>query len=230
VCGRFTLTANPKAVAEHFELDEMPVLAPRFNIAPGQEVATVAESEEGRRITPRRWGLIPRWAENPGVGARMINARSETVAERPAYRSALRHRRCLIPADGFYEWAAGPSPRQPHYIRLPDHSLFAMAGLWERWEPKEGADPIESCTVLTTEANRVVGALHARMPVILPREDWRTWLDPEIREPGALTGLFAAWPDAETACEPVGLAVNDTRVEGPECIAAIEAPVQGQLF
>ncbi len=237
MCGRFTLTARPEEVAARFgvapaarDADEIPLFAPRFNIAPGQPVLNVDASAKGRALALRHWGLVPSWATDPSVGHRMINARAETAAERPAFRDAFRHRRCLVPADGFFEWAAGPAPRQPYYIRLADRSLFAIAGLFERWRSEDG-EILESCTLLTTDANAPVAALHARMPVILPESHWDEWLDPARREPSGLAALLRPWPDDGVALEPVSARVNDVRIDDAACIAPVPPPpVQERLF
>jgi len=181
MCGRFTLTARPEVLARAFALEDVPELAPRWNAAPGQDVATVARTLEGRReLRMLRWGLVPGWARDRRIGSRLINARAETAAVRPAFREALRLRRCVVPADGFYEWAGGgPSSgrRQPHYIALPDRAPFAIAGLFERWRGEDDAW-LETCALLTVAANDRVRALHDRMPAILAERDLEAWLDP----------------------------------------------------
>jgi putative SOS response-associated peptidase YedK len=228
VCGRFTLTSSPERLAERFGLDEVPGLAPRFNIAPSQEVATVRRRDgSGARVLEmRRWGLVPSWARDPRVGNRMINARSETVAERPAFRSAFRLRRCLVPADGFYEWAGGRGPRQPYHIRLADGAPFGIAGLWERWSGPDGG-VIESCTLLTTAANARLAAVHDRMPVILEPEAFERWLDPAVREPERLRDLLRPLPPERVALHPVSRRVNDPRNDDPGCVAPVDAPAPG---
>ena len=224
MCGRFTLTTAPDAVARAFELDEIPRLEPRFNIAPGQGVATIHESREGARVFAlRRWGLVPRWARDPKIGSRLINARSETVAEKPAFRDAFRRRRCLVPADGFFEWAAaGSGPRQPWYIGLSGQSCFGIAGLYESWEDPEG-QRIDSCVLLTTEANERLRPIHARMPVILAPDAFTPWLDPGLTEPTQLTGLLRACPDEAIELRPVSRRVNRPEHDDPACIAPLDA-------
>jgi putative SOS response-associated peptidase YedK len=222
VCGRFTLTKSPEEIETTFGLDETPRWKPRFNIAPGQDVATIHQSDDGRReLAPRRWGLVPQWAKDVRIGSRLINARSETADAKPSFRDAMRRRRCLLPADGFYEWAAsGAGPRQPYYIVRPDRDCFALAGLYERWRAPEG-DWLETCTVLTTRANAVLAAIHARMPVILPPSSWEGWLDPEQRDPARLRELLAPRPEAELEAVPVSLRVNRPQHDDPECIAPV---------
>ena len=155
MCGRYTLKTSPRTIAEHFELPEVPELLPRFNVAPTQDVPVVRLGDEGRSLSLLRWGLIPSWADDPAIGNRLINARAETVAEKPAFRTAFKKRRCLVVADGFYEWKR-ENGKTPYYFRLKDSSPFAFAGLWERWD--KGEEPVESCTLLTCEANGVVAA------------------------------------------------------------------------
>lgn len=218
MCGRFTLKTTAEVLAEHFELPEVPVLVPRYNIAPSQTVAVVRGGAEpaGRELTGLRWGLIPSWAEDPGIGNRMINARAETVAEKPAFRSAFRRRRCLIVADGFYEWRRQDGRTQPFYFRLRDGGPFAIAGLWERWE--KGDEPIESCTLLTTGANDVVGPVHDRMPVVLDPAEYGRWLDPRVDRPEGLQPLLQPYPGERMVALPVGRHVNDPRHDDPRCI------------
>lgn len=245
MCGRFTLTTTTEYLAEVFEIEPL-VLGglepepriPRYNISPGQDVATVQAAEGGKRaIHERRWGLIPRWADDVKIGYRMINARSETVAEKPAFRNAFRKRRCLIPADGFYEWKkegrGASATKQPYHIGLEGGGVFAMAGLWEAWISPEGEE-VESCTVLTTRANDRVAFLHERMPVILPRDQWDRWLEPCAQENlPELLPLFVPYPSDAMTLRPVNPRVNNGRVDDAECLAPYElptAPEQGALF
>jgi len=227
VCGRFTLSSAPDLLARHFDLEGVPELAPRFNIAPTQAIATVCAPVAGgrRRLQLRRWGLIPRWAKDPSIGNRMINARAETVAEKPAFREAFRLRRCLVPADGFYEWAAGASPRQPYHIRLADGSPFAIAGLWEHWAPT-GGEAIESCTLITTRANARLAAVHDRMPVILEPESYGPWLDSELREADPLLPLLRPLSEQRIALGAVSRRVNNPRCDDASCV---EPLASGQL-
>jgi putative SOS response-associated peptidase YedK len=228
VCGRFTLRASPEAVAEHFGLDEPPELSARYNIAPGQDLATIraAGGGESRQLTTCNWGLVPGWAKAPSIGHRMINARAETVAEKPAFRSAFRRRRCLIPADGFYEWASGPAPKQPYHIARKDRALFGFAGLWEMWRSQDGRE-LQSCTIVTTRANATLQGVHARMPVILDPSDYAPWLDPAVADVERLRELLAPCPESWLVLQTVGLRVNDPRNDDPEC-AAPAPPEPGQ--
>jgi putative SOS response-associated peptidase YedK len=224
MCGRFTLSSPPSVLARLFLLDQEPQqLAPRFNIAPTQKVAAVRGSEEPghRRLDLLQWGLIPSWSKDPKIGSRMINARAETVAERPAFRAAFRRRRCLIAADGFYEWVRRGPRKQPYHIRMRDGSPFGFAGLWERWQGPEG-DPIESCTVLTTTPNELLKPLHDRMPVILAPGDHAAWLDPDQHEPGPLRPLLRPFDPAAMEAYPVSLRVNNPGNDDPRCIEPLE--------
>jgi putative SOS response-associated peptidase YedK len=214
VCGRFTLTASPEELARRFGLEETPELGARFNVAPGQAVATIRQRRgAGRMLELRRWGLVPAWADDPRMGVRLINARAETAAEKPAYRAAFRQRRCLIPADGFYEWSGGAAERMPYHVALADGAPFGMAGLWERWQGGAG-ETIESCSILTTEANESVRTLHDRMPVILAPADYALWLDPELRDPARLAPLLRPW-SADLRLRRVSRRVNDARLDEP---------------
>ncbi len=220
MCGRYTLAApSPADVRARFPIGESVEVDRRYNIAPGDEVLAVTCDREG---APRgellRWGLVPSWAESPDTGLKMINARLETVASRPAFRRAFERYRCLIVADGFYEWRQQPGgAKQPFHITRADGAPFAFAGLWAIWHgPQE--QRLRSCTILTTAPNSAVAPLHDRMPVILSPEGERPWLDPSIPAEG-LHGLLSGLPAAETELRAVGLAVNDARYDGPECLA-----------
>ncbi len=216
MCGRFTQAQIAELDREVFKLLEVPHLEPRYNVAPTQDVAVVRELEGARSLSLIRWGLIPHWAKDPTIGNRMINARAETVPEKPAFRDAFRLRRCLVPADGFYEWARTPRGKQPHYLRMTDGRPFAMAGLWDRWHAPDG--PIESCTIITTGPNDLVRPLHDRMPVILAPEDYEQWLDPEGNT-AELAALLRPYPAGAMRAYPVSRFVNDPKHEGPACIA-----------
>src|SRR3990172_4393822 len=199
VCGRISLSTPARVVAEHFDLAALPELAPRWDGAPGQPgaIVRVRRSSGERALELRRWGLVPPWAKDASVGARLVNARVESVAELPAFRRAFRERRCLVPADGFYEWQTrGKRFRQPYHVRPAARALLAIAGLYERWEGEEG-ERVDTCTLLTTRANETLARLHDRMPVILPRAAWAAWLDPGLLDPVRLRALLAAnVPDA----------------------------------
>jgi putative SOS response-associated peptidase YedK len=205
-------------LAELFLFPEAATPEPRYNIAPTQTVATVRAPSgiDKREFAFLRWGLVPSWADDPAIGNRLINARSDTAASKPSFRSAFKHRRCLVLADGFYEWQKLGSKKQPHYFRLRDGKPFAFAGLWERWE-KLGP-PVESCTILTTEANDVLRPVHERMPVILDPKDYNLWLDPSPQKPEALQALLRPYPAAEMNGYPVSPLVNNPRNDSPRCI------------
>ena len=224
MCGRFTLTTPGDTLAEIFELSEVPDLPPRYNIAPSEPVATVRlpSGNAPRELVLLRWGLIPHWAKDPGVGARMINARSETVATNPAFRSAFRRRRCLVPATGFYEWQRQERRKQPVYIRMHDGQPFAFAGLWEHWEGPEGT-PIESCTLLTTQPNDLVRPVHDRMPVILDPKDYELWLDPDVQDPARLQPLLRPYASEQMVAYPVSQLVNNPANDVPETIEPLAA-------
>jgi len=219
MCGRFTLFDSAASLAEAFGLADVPSLSPRYNIAPSQAVAAVRIPPSGgaREVVLLRWGLIPSWAKDPSLGDRMINARAETAAGKPAFRSAIRRRRCLVPASGFYEWKRTNGRKQPYYVRRPDGKPFAFAGLWESWEGP-GAAAVESCTILTTSANELLLPIHDRMPVIVSPADYDLWLSPEVRDPAELARLFRPCPPGEMTAFPVGTAVNNPKTDLPDLI------------
>ncbi len=221
MCGRFTLAVAGEQLALRFNLDEAPILEARYNIAPTQLVVMIRQDDGRRVVELARWGLIPSWSKDASAGARMINARAETVGDKPAFRAAFRQRRCLIPADGFYEWQASVGGKQPYYARLATGEPFAMAGLWERWQAPDGAW-IQSCTIITTTANEILLPLHDRMPAILAPEHYCLWLDPTIRDPGPLQALLGPYPAERMRVYPVGKAVNSARNEGPGLIKPLE--------
>ena len=218
MCGRFVLRASPQNLQMLFDLDEAPPVAPRFNIAPSQPVLTVRTDPHGgrREATFLNWGLIPFWAKDPKIGYRMINARSETAAEKPSFRAAFKYRRCIVPADGFYEWKKAESGKQPYLIGLEAGEPFGIAGLWEHWEQDGSA--IESCTLLTTSANAFMEPLHHRMPVILERRDYDEWLDPGVQKADSLLHLMRPLEGAPLRAAAVGKVVNNPRNEGPDCV------------
>jgi putative SOS response-associated peptidase YedK len=226
MCGRFTLRTPLSKLVRQFGVLDVPELPLRYNIAPTQEIAAVRAAGDGRELVLLRWGLIPSWADDPRVGNRAINARSETADTKPAFHDAFRQRRCLVVADGFYEWKADGRTKQPYYIQMADGSAFAFAGLWERWRRKGQA--IESCTILTTDANERVAALHDRMPVILTPHEYELWLDPAVQEPERLKPLLRSCKDELLTMHPVGPEVNRPTNDSVECIAAVER--QATLF
>ena len=216
MCGRYSLKADISQLAMRFEFAADDVVhEPAYNIAPTQQVLTVTNDGE-RQAEYMRWGLIPFWAKDMKIGYRMINARGETVAEKPSFRTALRKRRCLILADGFYEWQKlGGKQKRPMRITLKSEEPFAFAGLWETWKNPEG-ELIKSCTIITTSANEFLSPIHDRMPVILPQEQESFWLDNEVEDPVALSSVIASYPDDGMDAFEVSTLVNNTRNKGPE--------------
>jgi putative SOS response-associated peptidase YedK len=231
VCGRYTLaTPNPAEVRARFPIGESVEIRRRFNVAPGDQVLAVTTDKEGRpRGELLRWGLVPSWSKRPDTGLKMINARVETVAERAAFRRAFERYRCLIIADGFYEWRRPPSgAKQAFHIARSGGGLLAFAGLWSIWHGEEG-ETLRTCTILTTTANAAVAPLHDRMPVILAPGAEAAWLAP-TDSPERLHRLLGGLAPAETALRPVGPAVNDARYDGPDCLAPAIDERQAALF
>lgn len=222
MCGRYTLRATPAHLAELFAIHGPAALTPRYNIAPTQTVAAIraAGADKTRELVFLRWGLIPSWARDARIGSSLINARSDTAAAKPSFRSAFRKRRCLIPVDGFYEWQSlpGKKTKQPLFISMKSGELFAFAGLWERWVDPEGT-PLETCTILTTEANALVAPFHDRMPVILDPSDYDRWLDPTLQDPGSIQPLLCPYPPERMQIVPVSTLVNSPKNDVPECLA-----------
>ena len=218
MCGRYTLTSPVDRLAEAFDLDEVrSEPSASFNVAPTQEVATVLAENGARRLEMLRWGLVPSWADDPAIGSRMINARSETAPEKPSFRSAFKRRRCLIPADGFYEWKREEGGKQPFYMRMKDGRPFAFAGLWEEWH-----DELRTCAILTTSPNAVAAPIHNRMPVILPAENYGAWLDPEA-EKEELVSLLVPYEGDDLEAYPVSRFVNSPRNNDERCIEPVAA-------
>jgi putative SOS response-associated peptidase YedK len=217
MCGRFTLSLPAEAIASTFQLSTIPELVPKYNIAPTQPVPTILSAGDRRQFKMLRWGLIPAWAKDATMGAKLINARAETVAEKPAFRTAFRHRRCLVIADGFYEWQQQKGKKQPFYFRFQNGQPFAFAGLWESWQAPDG-EKIDSCTLLTTAANTLLQPIHDRMPVILKPEDYNQWLDPQIQKPEQLQPLLQSYSSEAMVSYPVSTKVNNPTNDSPECI------------
>ena len=222
MCGRFTLTVDPGQLQESFPWAAIPdEFPPRFNIAPTQPVAVIPNDGQNR-MDFFVWGLIPSWAKDKDIGNRLINARAETLAEKPAFRSAFKRRRCLILADGFYEWRleAGKKSKTPMYIQLISKQPFAFAGLWEIWNPSDGSE-IRSCTIITTQPHRMMEEIHNRMPVILAPKDYQQWLAPEEKEAGSLAHLLMPYPADEMKAYPVSRLVNSPNNDQPDCILPV---------
>ncbi len=223
MCGRYSITTPPEALRRLFQFVNLPNLEPRWNVAPTQQAPVVRATAAGRELSLLRWGLIPAWAKDPSIGARCINARADTVADKPAFRSAFRTRRCLVPVDGFFEWRAENRVRQPYCIVLKSGEPFAFAGLWERWTGP--TETIESFSIITTEANETLKPLHERMPVILPREAYAPWLGGSVED---ANGLLAPLPAALVAYYPVDQRVNAVKNDDPACVTPF-TPQPAQL-
>jgi putative SOS response-associated peptidase YedK len=221
MCGRFTLRTSAQEVAKTFGLLEVPDLRLRYNVAPTQQVLTITLQDGKRQGRLRRWGLVPSWADDPKIGYRMINARAETVADKPAFRSAFKRSRCLVVADGFYEWKKGADTKtkQPYYIRLKKDRPFAFAGLAEHWT--RNGEAIDSCTLITTDPNELMAEIHDRMPVILPPEDYDLWLDPEFEGKEKLLSLLRPYPADEMKAYPISALVNSPKNDVAACIEVI---------
>lgn len=228
MCGRFVLRATPEQLRELFDLPEEPWAEPRYNIAPTQPVGIVRMNAAlgQREWALTRWGLIPSWAKDPSIGQKMINARAETITEKPSYRAAFKRRRCLVPASGFYEWKKTGEGKVPHYITVGDGAPFAIAGLWETWHAPDGGELV-SCTLITTEANDQMAELHDRMPVIIPARDYATWLgsgrddSPDVL--GEARHILHPWETKNLTIWPVSTRVNQVRNEGAANIERAEA-------
>ena len=220
MCGRFALTSSASEVAEIFQVDVLPDVLPRYNIAPTTQVACVVEEDGERKLDMFRWGLIPSWAKERKFGSRTFNARGETASGKPAFRSAFKRRRLLVLANGFYEWqkiGSGKSViKVPHLIQLAEGRPFAMAGLWERWTDPETDEVVKSCTIVTTEGNELMKPIHDRMPVILPEDRWDLWLDPEVQDKELLQELLVPYPASQMQERAVSKSVGNVRNKGPE--------------
>ncbi len=247
MCGRFTQTNSSSEIAKAFNLTNVPELKPRYNIAPTQQVGTIlhSNSPSEREFKWLRWGLIPHWAKDKSIGNKLINARAETIAQKPSFRSAFRHSRCLIIASGFYEWQRAENHKQPFYIQQIDSLPLAFAGLWSTarldmlssrehplceavsfrtrstWQSPEN-ETINTCTIITTEANEIMKPIHQRMPVILKSDNYEKWLDPTIQKPELLQPLLQPDSSAQLKIYPVSTLVNNSRNNNPKCISSIE--------
>ena len=219
MCGRFTLTVDPADLQDAFPQFTFPdKYAPRFNIAPTQPILVIPN--DGKMTANFFvWGLIPSWAKDPSIGSRLINARAETLSEKPSFRSGFKYHRCLVLADGFYEWKQQPGTKNkiPHFIRLKSGNPFAFAGLWDTWQSPDGGQ-INSATIITTEPNSLMSALHNRMPVILPQDAYAQWLDPAVRDPESLKNLLIPYPSEKMTAHPVSILVNSPANDRSECI------------
>jgi putative SOS response-associated peptidase YedK len=218
MCGRFAQKSPTKKIAKKFEVEDVPPLAERYNVAPSQAVLAVRDTSGGREASFLKWGLVPRWAKDAAIGNRLINARSETVAEKPSFREAFSRRRCLVPADGFFEWSRRGDSKRPFYFHMRDGEPFAIAGLWERWEGE--GEVLETCTLLTTGANDLLAPYHDRMPVIVRPEDYDLWLDVGVK--GAeLLNLLRPYSHEGMGAYAVSPLVNSPSNDDPRCVESI---------
>jgi putative SOS response-associated peptidase YedK len=222
MCGRFTQTATPAIIAEQFGVAAPSLFQLRYNIAPSQPIAVIRIEPDSttRTIVMLRWGLIPSWAKDPKMGNQCINAKAETVAEKPSFRSAFKNRRCLVVATGFYEWQVQGRTKQPMWIGLQSQRPFAFAGLWEQWKPADG-EPLETCTIITTEPNGLMAQIHNRMPVILGPAFYDQWLDPTFQPIESLKALLRPYPGEELIAYPVSTLVNNPRHDVPQCLETV---------
>jgi putative SOS response-associated peptidase YedK len=225
VCGRYVQVSSPELLAERFQVDDVRVEehAADYNVAPRAHVPAIRQRDEKRVLSLLRWGLVPSWAKDPKIGDRMINARAESIAEKPGYKRAFAKRRCIIPADGFYEWKAVPGQRrkQPMFVHRRDGEPMAFAGLWEAWREEGQEEWLRTCVIVTTTPNAVLAPIHDRMPVILPEDAWATWLDPDA-DPDTLKGLLVPPPN-DLVVYAVSTLVNSAGNNGPELVHAVEA-------
>ena len=228
MCGRYASSRDARDLARAFEVEEPPeeVIPPSWNVAPTDPVYAVLQREDRRQLRVLRWGLVPSWAKDAKGAARLINARQETVADKPAFRAAYQRRRCLLPADGYYEWQVDGSRKQPWFLTSRDGGPLAMAGLYEVWS--QGEQRLWTCTVITTSASDELGHIHDRTPLLVPREDWARWLDPAVEDPGehllvpAVGGALDAWP--------VGPGVGNVRNDGPQLVEPLPPEQPAALF
>jgi len=221
MCGRFTSKAKPEEIEKEFKIGKIDpeLFTPRFNIAPSQTVPVILEQSGERIVNALRWGLIPSWAKDDSIDSKMINARSETLAEKPSFKNAFRSRRLIVPASGFYEWEkTAKGAKQPHYFYLKDKEVFGLAGLFEEWLDKQTGELVETFTIITTEANKVLEPIHERMPVILKSSDYDQWLDEDENDTGKLQSLLVPYPAEEMTSHTVSRAVNSPAADAPELI------------
>jgi putative SOS response-associated peptidase YedK len=236
MCGRYRLVRKKEILAEVFDAGNDVDWAPRYNVAPGQDVPVIRQDtgDPKRSLSLMRWGLIPSWAKDPKLGYKLINARAETVSDKPAFREALQSRRCLIPADGFYEWAKEEKTKSPYCFTLVDDSVFAFAGLWDRWKDRNG-EALQTCSIITTSANALVAGAHDRMPVILEPENYDLWLDPGFSKTKPLLDLLQPYRAGSMRSWRVSPRVNSVENDDAECIREYQPPpppvrTQGSLF
>lgn len=219
MCGRYTLASSGEELQEEFDLESVPELPSRYNIAPSQDVPVIT-NRHPREIELFRWGLVPYWAKDVSIGYKMINARAESLGDKPAFKGAFARRRCLVVADGFYEWKKLARGKQPWHMRLPSKRPFAFAGLWEYWKSPEG-EPLTSCTVVTRPATGAAASIHDRMPLVLPPKARSRWLSPESEDPAALTDFLRHLPPPNLEIHPVSRRVNSPEHEGPDLVEPV---------
>ncbi len=226
MCGRFTNKAKPEQIKKEFKIgNKNPNLyQPRYNIAPSQMIEVVFEPENERILSPLKWGLVPHWAKDAEIGNRMINARAETLTEKPSFREAFKSRRCIIPASGFYEWQKkSTGAKQPFYFYLKDKEVFGFAGLWEEWIDKRTGEALETCTIITTEANEVLKPVHDRMPVILKAEYYEQWLDAKETKTDRIQKMLVPYRGEEMTSHPVSRSINIAEANSPELIVPLNS-------
>lgn len=225
MCGRYTNKAKKEEIEQEFavNINQGVIFEPRYNIAPSQFVPVILEEKGNRIINQLKWGLIPSWAKDDSFAAKMINARAETLAEKPSFKNAFKSRRCIISASGFYEWEKTKTGKQPHYFFLKDKNIFGFAGLYEEWLDKSTGELIETCTIITTEANKVLEPIHERMPVILHSKDYNQWLDEKEKDPGKLQNLLVPYSTEEMDSYLVSKAVNYTQSDSEELIKPLNS-------
>lgn len=230
MCGRFVQIDGGKGMVEHLGIfsDVMDV-SPRYNIAPSTSAMVIRHTHHGMSLALLQWGLIPHWAKDSNMRSRMINARSETAAEKLSFRAAFRQRRCLIPTDGFYEWKKAGRGKQPHFIRMANQKPFAMAGLWESWS-SQGEPPLETFTILTTEPNDLMRPIHNRMPVIINPDHYRKWVDPRMQDTDTLAGMMVPYPETHMEAYPVAPYLNNPRNDSPLCMERYDDDSEFRLY
>jgi len=227
MCGRYSLNSPAEVLIDHFQIEEDlgEELSPRYNVPPGTDCPVVGQAPEGhRKLRMLRWGLLPSWAKDPRMAYKMINARAETVASKPAYRAALRKRRVLVPCDGFFEWRKEGGGKQPYFLHAADGKPLAMAGIWERWKDPGGEAEVFSFSVVTTEASPDIAEIHHRMPVLLAPDAWDLWVDRGVQDPEAVQGLLVPAPEGTLAFHPVSKRVGSVKNDDPELLEPVEGP------
>lgn len=222
MCGRVVMAITPEMLVEVFGLQAVPSLDPRYNVAPTQNVGVIRCCDDSAhyKYDALKWGLVPSWAPDPTKGSSLINARSETVSEKPSFRHAIKYNRCIVPVSGFYEWSHAGKEKHPHFISLKDSPVMSLAGIWENWKAPDSS-VLETFSILTTAANKLLSSLHDRMPVILKPEDYGMWLNRNLHDPHHLEGLYQPYPDDLMTFHEVPLLVNSPRFDSPACIVRV---------